>query len=99
MFNITGWRNLCEKLANSASRNCGLSHDVYVEKFSANINSELVYIPEQYRLTAIEVAREWDYATHKEIDLSDSFNAENGFCRHGIDPDCCPAGCGDFEGL
>ncbi len=99
VFNVNNWRSLCERLATSASNSCGLSHDIYVKKYSSDIYLEIICIDEKYRLAAIEVAREWDYATPEEIEDSDSSNIENGLCKHGLDLNCCPAGCGDLEDL
>lgn len=99
LFNTEAWRHTCENLAVLSSKNCGLSHDVYVRKFSAEVNTLLMSIPEQHQLTAVEIARKYDYATSKEIEEGDSWNAEEGFCIHGIDPYCCPAGCGDLDDI
>jgi len=53
IFNTETWRHTCENLAALSSKNCGLSHDVYVRKFSAEVNTLLMSIAEQHQFTAI----------------------------------------------
>jgi len=72
------WRALCETAAAQATKGCGLSHDYYVERFSAQ---------------ALKIAQEWDYATPAERQETQDWNAEHGYCSHGIEFGCCPAGC------
>lgn len=96
-FDPDVWRSECEKLACEASKACGLSHDVYVSKFSGLIEGRLAAFSSEDQTTAFSIAREFDYATVSEIDEQIRWNSDNGYCQHGIDKDCCPAGCGDFE--
>lgn len=93
-FNREEWRRLCSDLSMSATRNSGLSHVVFVKKFSQEIETLLTYIEDSHKNEAIKIAREFDYASAEEISKSDSWNYEHGYCQHGIDKSCCPAGCG-----
>lgn len=87
------WRAVCETAAAYASKRCALSHDYYVGLFSAAIDGELVRLPETQRSRALQIAREWDYETPAERQESQIWNAEHGFCCHGIQLGYCPAGC------
>jgi hypothetical protein len=40
-----------------------------------------------------KIAQEWDYATPAERQETQDWNAEHGYCSHGIEFGCCPAGC------
>lgn len=93
-FDETTWRAVCEKVAAQASNCCGLSHDYYVERFSSEIERHVDRLPESQRTQALQIAQDWDYATPAERQETDDWNAENGYCTHGIELGCCPAGCG-----
>ncbi|MEL7551497.1 hypothetical protein AAGV37_16610 [Pseudomonas protegens] len=88
------WRALCEAAAVQAMKGCGLSHDYYVERFSSAIDSEVARLPEDQRAQALRIAQERDYATPAERQETLAWNAKNGYCSHGIELGCCPAGCG-----
>ena len=79
-----------ELLAEAASRGCGLSHDLYVSRFSTAVDAVVARLSQDARRRAILLARQWDYATPQE-------RAENapgeGWCSHGIHYGCGPAGC------
>ena len=91
------WRAVCDATAEQAAKGCGLSHDYYVERFSSSIGAQARQLPENQRAQALQIAREWDYATPAERKETQDWNAAHGYCMHGIDPNCCPAGCGDLE--
>lgn len=85
-------------LANEAQRGCGLSYDLYVQKFSKSVEVLIRDLPEGKRQIAIAEATEYGYATADELQVAERELEEMGFCHHGIDPECCPLGCGDREG-
>ena len=87
------WRALCETAAAQATKGCGLSHDYYVERFSSAIDAQLGRLPEEQRAQALKIAQEWDYATPAERQETQDWNAEHGYCSHGIEFGCCPVGC------
>ncbi len=89
------WREICKTAAAHAQRGCGLSYDHYVTLFSSEIDTQASRLPEDQRAQAPEIsAQEWDYATPAERQETQDWLAENGFCSHGIELGCCPAGCG-----
>ncbi|HBP0062103.1 TPA: hypothetical protein L5P25_003032 [Pseudomonas aeruginosa] len=94
----TAWRAVCETAAKQAIHGCGQSHDWYVERFSSEVDAQVHRLPEHQQAYALQIAEEYgDYATPAERHETQDWNAENGICMHGIDRDCCPAGCGDLE--
>ncbi|EPP5100997.1 hypothetical protein ACUQRY_001261 [Enterobacter hormaechei] len=93
-FDETAWRTVCEKVAEQASNGCGMSHDYYVERFSSEIERHLDRLPENQRAQALQIAQDWDCATPAERQETHDWNSEHGYCTHGIELGCCPAGCG-----
>lgn len=89
------WRAICEAVAAQARKGCGLSYGYYVDLFSSAIDARMDPLPESQRAQALEIAtQEWDYATPAERQEAQDWNAEHGYCTHGIERGCCPAGCG-----
>jgi len=95
-FCADSWRDTCARLAGTAVHGCGLSHDVFVQKFSLEIELLLAAMNPESKDEAIKIAREHGYATQAEISEEANWNAEHGYCQHGIEKNCCPAGCGDL---
>ncbi|WP_330208473.1 MULTISPECIES: hypothetical protein [unclassified Pseudomonas] len=95
----SAWRALCETAAAQAAKGCGLSHDYYVERFSSVIEAQVGRLPEVQRAQALHIAQEWDYATPAARREAQDWNAENGYCSHGIELGCCPAGCDSYDDL
>ncbi|HCL4203456.1 hypothetical protein [Halopseudomonas pelagia] len=87
------WRAICETAAAQAIKGCGLSHGYYVDLFSSGIDAQAYQLPEYQRAQALKIAQEWDYATPEERQEAQDWNAEHGYCTHGIELDYCPAGC------
>jgi hypothetical protein len=92
-FNELNWRSQCDLLAEQSSKGCGLSHTVFVDKFSSAVDSALFQLSPDERIPLLEIAREWDYATPQERHDEQIDCVQNGYCSHGIEFGCCPAGC------
>ncbi len=95
-LNEQAWQRVCKTAAKDASKGCGLSYDHYIVLFSSSIDQHVDQLPEHQRAQALAIAQEWSYATPAERQKTQDWNAENGYCRHGLDPNCCPAGCGEY---
>ncbi|HFX2543989.1 TPA: hypothetical protein ACID6T_001749 [Pseudomonas aeruginosa] len=90
----TAWRAVCKTAAEHAQRGCGLSWGHWVTLFSSEIDTQASRLPEDQRAQALEIAaQEWDYATPAERQETQDWNAEHGYCSHGIEFGSCPAGC------
>ena len=87
---------MCAQLAAQATRNCGCIHDLYQCLFSEEVEKHLRSVPEEHRAAALEVAGRWDYLDTEGRAKAQQEMAEQGYCSHGLDPDCCPLGCGDL---
>jgi len=86
------------ELARTATQGCGSSHDVYVSKFSQSIDMLLAITDDQARKDAIiNAARNYDYHSPEQVQAMREESLQSGYCVHGIDPNSCPAGCGDIE--
>jgi hypothetical protein len=94
-FNEFDWRCECDLIAKESSKRCGLSHTVYVDKFSSAIDSVLCHLSAEAKNAFIDIAREWDYGTPEERYEEQVSLKEQGYCSHGLEFDCCPAGCGE----
>lgn len=93
-FDEQTWRKRCEELAQSAHKGCGLSHDLFVQRFGLAIDTEVGVLPDHHRQLAISIARNWDYASLEEREEQQEWLSDNNYCTHGIELGCCPAGCG-----
>lgn len=80
-----------ELLAGAAARGAGLSHDLYVRRFSAAVDGIVARLSTDERRRALWLARQWDYATPAEQAAAEDL--DDGSCSHGIQLGCCPAGC------
>lgn len=87
------WRTRCEKMAVDANRGCGLSYDRFVASLSASVDWALEDLAHHERADALAIAIEFGYATEAEREQTAMDNANNGYCHHGIELGCCPAGC------
>jgi hypothetical protein len=85
--------NTLSRLADDAMKGCGLSHDLYVKRFSTAVDNEFYKMAPAERSQIYELAKDFDYATVDERNETDAWNRENGYCSHGIELGCCPAGC------
>lgn len=88
------WKQRCQEMATEASRGDGCSYTWFVVRLSRAVDHELSTIPTDCHAQAIEIAREFGYATQKERDDEQEELAESGCCMHGIELGYCPAGCG-----
>ncbi|ANA15298.1 plasmid protein (plasmid) [Acetobacter pasteurianus NBRC 101655] len=80
--------DLYETANTAASKGCGCSYELYVQKLTREIDQTAS------RLAPDQAAALQDYARQKgdyAPDVDD-FHLE-GFCCHGIEYGCCPAGC------
>ncbi|EAS9110067.1 CcgAII protein [Salmonella enterica] len=74
---------------------CGLIYELYQQRFSVEIDSVIDALPIAGREFALELARnEFDYLSPSERETQIQGFREDGLCSHGLDPDCCPCGCG-----
>lgn len=88
-------KDALDQLAEAANRGCGLSYDLFVERFSTSVDQTYPQgSPE--RVAALELAISMGYMTPAELAQAQEEMANDGYCSHGIELNCCPAGCGDL---
>jgi hypothetical protein len=83
------------QMKDDASSGCGLVYELYTERFSAMLDGK--FPPGCPQRDAVLVLAGDDYYTPDEIARGRQEAEEMGYCTHGLDPDCCPCGCGDLE--
>ena len=93
-FDECEWKEICLKKSEDALEGCGLSHDFFIEKFSNSIDELILHFDPKYHQLAIKIAGSYGYINNAEIRKNHQEMSEQGYCRHGINFDCCPAGCG-----
>lgn len=96
-FNESHWISVFEEISRNASKRCGLVHDIYQRLFSEGVDEAVSTLPDSERELAIALAKEeFDYLTQDEVEEQKQSNLDSNLCSHGLDPDCCPLGCGEF---
>lgn len=87
--------NKVQAMADQANRGCGQSYDLFVQRFSGMFDSAFPPgCPDRERAL---VSANGIYATPEELEKAQEELAEMGYCTHGLDPYCCPCGCGDLD--
>ncbi|KVM78555.1 hypothetical protein WJ60_29420 [Burkholderia ubonensis] len=80
-------------MAASAQGRCGLSWELFVKLFTADVNAFLPELDAPLRPVALEIAKTMDYATPEEVEhLQEQIRASGGCPLTGIDPSHCPCG-------
>lgn len=87
--------NRVQAMADQANRGCGQSYEVFVRRFSGMFDA--AFPPGTPDRESALASAGGIYATPAELEEMDESLAEMGCCSHGLDPDCCPCGCGDYE--
>lgn len=87
--------NTVKAIADEANRGCGQSYDVFIQRFSGMFDYAYpVGHPDREQAL---IRANGLYATPEELDKVQEELAEMGYCSHGIDPNCCPCGCGEYD--
>jgi len=94
---IEAWGAYCKTLADAACRDAGGGgYEWYQVLFSLAVDRGLAaYVPESLRGVAQAAAISLGYLTPSEVQEMRNTLDANGYCRHGIEFGCCPAGCGE----
>jgi len=94
---LEGVARQVKRLAHNNIKACGCSYEVYIANFSRSVDQIVSQETDRDRsATVLWVARECDYHSPEEVREMQRSCLDAGSCIHGIDPDCCPAGCGDL---
>ncbi|RQQ77822.1 hypothetical protein DF134_36520 [Burkholderia stagnalis] len=80
-------------MAAEAQRCCGLSYELFVKLFSADVDALIRELDAPLDSVALEIAKTMDYATPEERNqMQEEIRKSGGCSLTGIDPDCCPCG-------
>ncbi len=90
------WRWTCQRAAKHAHLGAGLTETLW----NRNMHGALAHLlhqmaPEDQR-QALKIAQEFGYMDDEALEEDAKWNAEHGYCVHGLEPHCCPVGCGDW---
>lgn len=85
------------ELFDQANKGCGLSWELFAQLFSASVDSHFASDDVAVRTAAISMATDMGYQTPEQISILLQELEDDGCCSHGLDPDCCPCGCGDLS--
>ncbi|WP_313397369.1 hypothetical protein [Acinetobacter variabilis] len=98
MFNAEKVRADMDSMSKQAQAGCGCIYELYVRRLSADIDNYIAALPATQQPHALRLAKnEFDYQSADEINEQMMRDREQGLCSHGIEPDCCPCGCGDID--
>lgn len=87
--------NRVSALADEANRGCGQSYELFVQRFSGMFDSAFpAGSPDREQAL---VSANGIYLAPAELEKAQDELAEMGYCTHGLDPNCCPCGCGDYD--
>ncbi|KAB1179928.1 hypothetical protein [Photobacterium damselae] len=86
---------IIEQLAQEANKSCGLVYELFVERFTNSVDIFLSSLSLNEKEKALTIAQRYGYSASVDDDIDDS---DCTVCCHGIDIDCCPAGCADAQG-
>lgn len=90
---INKYESDLKKIATDCHKQSGLIYEIFCDKF----NSELIlYLSDKSvseRIEIIEIAKRMGF-NEQEIDIPPYYDIST--CCHGIDINCCPAGCADY---
>ena len=96
-FDDSGWRIACKSACDRALSGSGCAETVFNKNLHAEIETLMRNMPSAHHDVAREVARNYGYMSHAELESDDQWNSDHGFCSHDLNPYWCPAGCGDIE--
>jgi hypothetical protein len=95
---VEAWQLHCAELHENALKAAGGGgYEWFLKLFSAQVDEALRQrVPWAMYAEMVEAARQFGYLNPSEREALDEELAEDGFCTHGIERDCCPAGCGEI---
>lgn len=97
VFDEVEWRAQCKQSVDNALIGSGQSETLFAQKLHHEINMQLLSLPFEHRANALQVACEFGYLNSKELNTDAQWNADHGYCSHGIELGFCPAGCEDDD--
>lgn len=100
IFDEVAWKTQCKQAADNALVGSGLSETLFAQKLYSEIHIRLGQVASEHHTSALRIAREYGYLDAVELEADSQWNAEHGYCSHGIKLNHCPVGCetdGEYE--
>ncbi|WP_404299133.1 hypothetical protein [Alicycliphilus denitrificans] len=101
-FDEGAWRVVCQQCADRAIAGTGLSETLFAQNLYREIHEQLQLhnIASAHHVRALEIAQECGYLSATDLHADAQWNADHGYCTHGIELNHCPVGCesdGDYH--
>lgn len=95
-FNAGVFKSACEAASAEAASGCGLSDILWSKRATTAMDALLSHVDELHLAHAREIASQAGWMDLDEIKAMNDLIEDEGLCSHGLEPDCCPAGCGEY---
>ncbi|HGM5506811.1 TPA: hypothetical protein ACKPYM_000801 [Stenotrophomonas maltophilia] len=89
-FDASAWECRVRQLGLESCNGTGQVYLLYQRKFRSLIGEALAALPVEHQAQATAIANAHGYSEPEEEVGDDD-------CAHGLDPNCCPLGCGDID--
>ena len=90
---INKYESDLKKIATNCHKQSGLIYEIFCNKFNSELTLYLSNKSKSEHIEIIEIAKSIGF-NEQEIDILPYDDIST--CRHGIDINCCPAGCADY---
>ncbi|KAB1511989.1 hypothetical protein [Photobacterium damselae] len=90
---INKYESDLKKIGTDCHKQSGLIYEIFCNKFNSELILYLSDKSESERIEIIEIAKRMGF---DEQEIGTLPNGDISTCRHGIDINCCPAGCADY---
>jgi hypothetical protein len=80
-----------ETLADEAYKGCGQFYELFSNRYTDLIDQLVSNLSEELKLKVIQLA-----VPHGYIESQNKSDFNNQVCRHGMHPDFCSHGCGEY---
>jgi hypothetical protein len=87
----------CDQASREAAHGCGLSDVLWLTRCTTSIGSLLPSVPLASLAKAHVVARNAGWLDPAELKDLTAWTEDEGLCSHGLELECCPAGCGELD--
>lgn len=85
------YREAIKAIAEDVQQGCGLVYELYVKRFSQAVEIYLDQVPKMDRQVVVGLAETEGYVPTEWIPEPEA----ESLCRHFMEPDACPLGCGE----
>lgn len=91
------FKGVCAAASSEAASGCGLSDVLWSQRATSAMDSVLALVDPTFVEQARKIAAYHGWMDDTEVKAMNKMISKEGLCSHGLDPDCCPSGCGDLD--